>query len=244
MTIISRIKNAIKKNNLSFYELRHHKKKSDDIYSMAVLQSLLIGYPYIPFNGGALRPFCITYILNEIVINQRQRVLEFGSGISTILMARLIKKNKLDAKIISIEHNEAWAETLKEYLDNEDLLKFVTIIRVDLKDVTTSKGTVNWYDFNVLTFALKEKKFDLVIIDGPPANTSKLQYSRFPALEKLEDILTSDFCIVLDDVNRKGEQALVEFYKQKNRNVTYKIVSETLGVFRNRDKFSPIPIRY
>ncbi|WP_298236987.1 class I SAM-dependent methyltransferase [uncultured Algibacter sp.] len=211
---------------------------------MAILQSLLVGYPYLPLNGGALRPVCIAYILNEITINQRNNILEFGSGISTIMMARLLKKNKLNAKIVTIEHNEVWAKNLKDYLKNEELLQFVEMVRVDLKEITTAFGVVNWYDYGKVSIALKEMKFDLIIIDGPPANNSKLKYSRFPALDKLEANFKSDFCLVLDDVNRKGEQELVEFYKEKNNHVNYTVISETLGVFRTIDKFNPIPIHY
>ena len=43
MNITSIIKKAISDNNESSLELKHHLKKSDDIYSLALLQSLLIG---------------------------------------------------------------------------------------------------------------------------------------------------------------------------------------------------------
>ena len=244
MNFISRIKNAIKNNKKFGIELKHHGKKSDDIYSMSILQSLLIGYPYLPFNGGALRPVCIAYILNEIIINQRQQIIEFGSGISTIMMARLVKKNKLNAKIITLEHNEEWAKILKNYLEAEDLLNYVEIVHADLKEITTSLGTVGWYDYDKVLVAIKGIKFDLIIIDGPPANNSKIKHSRLPALEKLKDNLESDFCMILDDVNRKGEQELVEFYKERNKNIKFTLVSETLGVFRTTNKFNPIPIHY
>ncbi|WP_100615116.1 class I SAM-dependent methyltransferase [Confluentibacter citreus] len=244
MNILSKIKNVIRNNNKTYTELKHHIKKSDDIYSLAILQSLLIGYPYLPLNGGALRPVCIAYILNEIIINQREHILEFGSGISTIIMARLLKKNKLNTKIITIEHNEAWAKILKKYLEDEDLLQFVSVIVVDLKEIMTSKGHVSWYDYDRLSTAIKDMKFDLIIIDGPPANNPKLKYSRLPALEKLEGNFRNDYCLILDDVNREGEQEMVRFYRRKNNNIHYSVISGTLGVFRTKSKFNPIPIHY
>lgn len=244
MNIISKIKKAISNNNRSSIELKHHLKKSDDIYSMAILQPLLLGYPYLPFNGGALRPVCIAYILNEMIINQREHILEFGSGLSTIMMARLIKKNKFNTKIVTVEHNEEWAKILKKYLEDEDLLQFVNIVRVDLKEIITSLGNVCWYDYSKVSNAIKRMKFDLIIIDGPPANNPKIKYSRLPALEKFKDNFNSDFCLILDDVNRKGEQEIVEFYRENNNNVSYSVISETLGVFRTINKFNPIPIHY
>jgi len=244
MNFIKKIKKAISNNNTSSAELKHHLKKTDDIYSMAILQPLLFGYPYLPFNGGALRPICITYILNEIIINHRQSILEFGSGLSTIIMARLIKKNKLKANIITVEHNEEWAKILKKYLEDEDLLQFVKIVRVDLKEIDTSLGAVYWYDYYKVSNIIKEMKFDLIIIDGPPANNSNIKFSRLPALEKLDNSFKSDYCLVLDDVNRKGEQQLVDFFRERNPKSNYHVISGTLGVFRTMNNFNPIPIHY
>jgi len=230
--------------NKSTRELRHHSKKADDIYAMNILQPLLSNLPYLPFNGGALRPICMAYILNEIIINQREMVIEFGSGLSTIVMARLIKKNKLNTRVISIEHNENWASILQSYLENEGLQGFVEIVTVNLKETETPLGPVKWYDYDTFLPVISDKKFDLVIIDGPPADREKIKYSRFPALFKLENNLADDFCLMLDDANREGEQDLVKYYRDRNEAFKYTLVSETLAVFRKTVDFNPIPIYY
>src|SRR5690606_36365313 len=72
---------------------RLNKFFSEDILSVNFLNTLMNGYPYLPFSGSSLRPFCLNHILNDIVINNRKHIIEFGSGISTILIGRLIKKN-------------------------------------------------------------------------------------------------------------------------------------------------------
>ena len=225
-------------------ELNHHSKKADDIYAMEILQPLIIDLPYLPFNGGSLRPLGIAYILNEIIMNQRKMVLEFGSGLSTVLMARLIKKNNLNVKIVTVEHNKQWATIIEGYLINEDLLGYVDIIQADLKEMETSLGKVNWYDYETVLKGVENKKFDLITVDGPPANGKKIRYSRFPAFIKMKDFFEEDFCLIVDDANRKGEQKIVKAIKKIRPDLHYTMVSETMAVFRKISSFNPIPLKY
>lgn len=225
-------------------ELKHNSKKADDISSMAILQPLLTGLPYLPFNGGALRPMCIAYILNEIIINQRKMILEFGSGLSTILMARLIKRNNLDVKIVTVEHNKEWAKIIEDYLKNEDLLQYVKIIQADLNEMETPFGKVNWYDYQTVLKNVEDKKFDLITVDGPPANGKKIRYSRYPAFTKMSDFFEEDFCLILDDANRKGEQKIIKSFMKTHPDLHFSLVSETLAVFRKTNTFNPIPVHY
>ncbi|WP_029035033.1 class I SAM-dependent methyltransferase [Salinimicrobium terrae] len=225
-------------------ELKHNAKKSDDTYSMAILQPLLINLPYLPFNGGALRPMCIAYILNEIIINQRKMILEFGSGLSTILMARLIKRNNLGLKIITVEHNKEWATVIDRYLKNEDLQQYVKIIQADLKEIETPLGKVNWYNYQTVLSGIENKKFDLITVDGPPANGRKIRYSRFPAFTKITEFFQEDYCLLLDDANRKGEQKIIKSFQKFHPDLHFEMISETLAVFRKTNSFNPIPIQY
>ncbi|MDZ4149256.1 MAG: class I SAM-dependent methyltransferase [Flavobacteriaceae bacterium] len=244
MQIASKLKSFIKEIKSKNLELVNHSKKADDIYALTILQPLLNGLPYLPFNGGALRPICLAYILNEIIINQRRMILELGSGLSTILMARLIKINNLKAKIISVENNYNWSIIIKNYLEKEDLLQYVEIIRADLKTLDTKLGQVQWYDYSLVSKSTTGCKFDFVIIDGPNANTETIKYSRVPALFKFKDKLEEDYCIVLDDSNRKGEQEIIRLFRNENKDINFSLVGETLAVFRKNLNFNPIPIHY
>src|SRR5690554_6024531 len=124
---INRITNETVKQNLGYQ----------------ILQPLMIGYPYLPYNGGALRPFNISFLLNDIIINDRKIVVEFGSGISTILISRLIKRNNLNCQLISIESNLDWKEQLTRILKDEDIHNNTTIINAPLKEITTPFGKNN-----------------------------------------------------------------------------------------------------
>src|SRR5690606_38250097 len=63
-------------------------RRLEDVHALIVLQPLLVGHPVLPLTGSALRPHCLTHLINDILINRRRRILEFGTGLSTILLAR------------------------------------------------------------------------------------------------------------------------------------------------------------
>ena len=56
----------------------------------------------------SLRPFVLVSLLNEIIINKRNTIIEFGAGISTIMPGRLSKMNNLSTVIVSVKENFNW----------------------------------------------------------------------------------------------------------------------------------------
>lgn len=219
-------------------------QKSDDIYAMSILQPLLSGKDYLAINGGALRPFCLAYILNEIIINKRKSIIEFGSGISTILIARLIKENGLPVSFVSVEHNIEWIEVLNKQLKRENLTDFVKIEHINLVDQNTEIGKVLSYDSKSILNITAGNKYDLIIVDGPPANTSKIRYSRYPVFLNLRKNLFNEYCLIIDDANRKGEKEIINRYKNSYPKLEFSLVGKTLGVFRSSLSFNPIPLYY
>jgi hypothetical protein len=45
---------------------------------------------YLPWSAGTMRPAVFVTVCNDIVLNDRRRIVELGSGISTVLLARLL----------------------------------------------------------------------------------------------------------------------------------------------------------
>lgn len=209
---LKKIFNDFQKSNL---ELKHHQKKSDDVYALSILQPLLQDFPYLPFNSTAVRPVVLSYLVNEIVINNRKSIIEFGAGISTIVMARLLKKNNITAKIVSIEHDPEWVAKLRDLLLQEKLNDFVELIEAPLKEIETELGIINWYDRDILNSKFNALRFDLLVVDGPPGHSSRNKFSRYPAFTEMEKYLNDDCCIILDDVNREGEYKISEILKDK-----------------------------
>lgn len=217
--------------------------KIDDIYSFGIIEPLLTGHPYLPFNGGALRPMGLAYILNEIIINNRKSILEFGAGITTIMIARLIKQNNLNLSFYSVEHNSNWIKTLKTLLSAEGLNVYVNFIHAELT-APNSESNANWYDTKRIENHIKDITFDLVIVDGPPANFPEIEFSRMPVLEFLKKRLDHNFCIFIDDANRKGEKKLISEFEKRFSNNISNFIGKTFFVSYSHTLFNPVPLHY
>lgn len=238
---MNRIKRKLKSFFNSNAELnRITNETTKQSFGYQILQPLLIDYPYLPFNGGAIRPFNISLLLNDIIINDRKLIVEFGGGISTIIISRLIKKNNLDCELISIESNLDWRNQLTDILEKEGISDKTTIVHAPLKEVKTPFGNDNWYDFDDTVF--KSKKIDLVIIDGPPAFLEELKHSRYMAVPKVYKHLADNFMIYLDDTNREGEQ---EIMKQWELDYDVKFIHQgsNYSIYMNHDSFGTIPFQ-
>lgn len=236
--------NFLAKRKEQRYKIDIFSKREEDILAFSFIQPLIGSFPLLPFNSSSLRPFCLAYILNEILINKRKKILEFGSGLSTILIARLIKKNNLDLEFYSFEHDGAWADYIDENLSKEGLTSCVKLIKAPLKAVSTDLGEINWYDSETVYKKIKEIKFDLLIIDGPPAYLDVIKYSRYPAMFLLKKNLAKDYCILLDDAQRIGEKEISLKFIKSNPDVNFSVVGQTLAVFRSTIKFDPSPFNY
>lgn len=204
-----------------------HKLSTDnliikDIYSQSSLSSLLNDYPYIPVTNSSVDYHSLQIMINDIVINNRKNIVEFGSGISTILIARLIKINQLNAMIYSIDDNEDWLTLIDQMLRKENLSSFVKLIHAPLERMDSlekiNKYALPWYSTKILNTNLQNVKIDMVFIDGPMAYSSDIQYSRYPALFYLQGKLEEKCSVFLHDCNRIAEQDIInEWSKALNQ---------------------------
>lgn len=215
--------------------------KIEDIYSLNLLQSLLTEYAFLPFTNAALRPFCLAHILNDIVVNSRQSIIEFGSGLSTILIGRLIKRNKLNARLLSVEHNQGWANVLNGIVENEGISNVIEIIHAPLEKSKLAAAGNLWYDLQVLDKKTAGKKFDMAIVDGPPAWQKGYEMARYPALAYVYDKLHEKFAVYLDDANRAGEKSVLELW-QKEYGHAFTISGGTLAYFYAGESYHTEPM--
>ena len=206
------------------------KKYIHDIYSKAFLNNLselkLIQHEllntqrlaplfnnYIPWTSSSMSPSAIVTILNEIVINSRECVVECGSGISTLFIAKIF--NELgNGHIYTIEHDQTWIEVIENILKREGLDKFVSIIYAPLVSTDVSLDKSQWYNTQPINEKLSDKEVDLIIVDGPPGHKKEIMYSRYPAVPYLKNFFADSFTIILDDCNRIGESEIVTRWEE------------------------------
>lgn len=217
--------------------------KLDDAYCLNLLQPVINNYPFLPFTGSSLRPFCLAHILNDILVNQRQHIIEFGSGISTILIGRLIQKNNLKAEVLSVEHEKNWADELDSIIRSEQLDQFITILHAPLTKCALHPQNSQWYDLKILKSRIEKKKFDMVIVDGPPAWQEGKELARYPAFPFIKNNLSEKYSVYLDDANRNGEQMVLQMW-QKKYGIKFSITGHTLAFYYHGHSFYTEPFVY
>lgn len=192
---------------------RYGARELNDLKALHVLAPL--GGPYIPWNAIAMRPAGVVAILNEIVVNARSRVVECGAGISTLYIARLLRDH--GGHLHSVEHDEHWAAFIAAQLHREGLGEHATIIHAPLEQTPFAWGTAeaSWYGARALEQVTAGEPIDLLVVDGPPGFSAGHEHARYPAVPALREALANDYAIILDDINRRGEQEIVERWQRE-----------------------------
>jgi predicted O-methyltransferase YrrM len=179
----------------------------DDLCALQALRSL--EGRYLPWSAGAMRPSGLVAILNEIVLGSRERIVECGSGISTVYIARLLAER--GGRLISIEHDPAWARFVEGELAAEGLGDKAEVVRAPLEPHPLSLDGSDWYPRRATDHAVESLgSIDVLVVDGPPADRPEIERSRYPALPVLSEALAPNAVLILDDANRSGEARVLE----------------------------------
>ena len=90
--------------------------------------------PYLPWGSGAMRPAGLVVVCNDIVLNERRRIVELGSGVSTVLLARLLAQGSTaGARLAAIEHDARWARWVAGQLAREGVGDDVVVVEAPLR---------------------------------------------------------------------------------------------------------------
>ncbi|WP_018915556.1 class I SAM-dependent methyltransferase [Vreelandella zhanjiangensis] len=164
-----------------------------------------------PLRGWAASPDFLLKLHSHILNTRPYNVVEFGSGASTIVIADALRQNGV-GRLLSMEHSQFYANQTISSLRSECLNSWVDIRISNL--VAWNGFHINeradmkpsmWYQKELLTDV---QNISLVVVDGPPASTC--QYARYPALLALENHLSDDVQIWMDDASRKEEKVICQ----------------------------------
>ena len=174
--------------------------------ALEVLRPLLDAGGYLPWSEWALRPAALAAVCNEIVLADRREVVELGSGVSTVVLGRLLGQRA--GRLSSVEHEPAWAGVVRGLLEADGLGDAVRLIEAPLEPHPLALDGAHWYSEAGL--AALPDDIDLLLVDGPPGNEAGIERSRHPALPVLGERLGRGAMVVLDDAERPGEQGVLE----------------------------------
>jgi predicted O-methyltransferase YrrM len=167
---------------------------------------------YLPWSIYSLKPTDVVRVLNEIVVYQKSCILECGAGISTYYIAKILRDR--GGHLYSLEHDQQWANVIQELLEKSHLSPFVSMISVPLREAKFGIDGCFWYDEQLISHQLSGLKFDLLLVDGPPAADTAQMYARYPAVPTLKEFLAEDCTIILDDVDRPGEREIISRWEK------------------------------
>jgi predicted O-methyltransferase YrrM len=180
-----------------------------DREALEVLRPLLDAGGYLPWTEGALRPAALVVACNEIALGERGEVVELGSGVSTVVLARLLRER--GGRLTSLEHDPHWARFVDEQLEREELAGVATLIQAPLEPHEAALDGAGWYSASAV--AAIPSEIELLLIDGPPAGEGA-ERSRYPALTVLAGHLAASAVVVLDDAARTGEQDVLRRWQE------------------------------
>lgn len=177
--------------------------RSASAYSMAALQPL-IGDQYLPWNHYSVTPDLARQVCNEVVINRRFSIIEFGSGLMTVILVALARNLDLPLSIASVDEDERWLETVQGMIGDTGpaSLELIQAPLVEYAGDSPFDNPFSWYD--PASLAGIEQSVQLGIVDGP----ARTGADRWPAMPWLQERLAPGCAVVLDDVHLSGIRAI------------------------------------
>ncbi len=174
--------------------------REEDLHAWHVLCPLLVQGGYLPWTTGSMRPAGLVAVCNEIVHGARTRIVECGSGVSTVVLARLLCERHAGGRV-ALEHDRHWAALVRDHLRREALDTIARVLHAPLQ------GEPPWYGLAGLDEVPDE--VDLLLVDGPPACDPGHGTRRAPALSRFAERLIVGAVVVLDDISRPGEREVI-----------------------------------
>lgn len=134
-----------------------------------------------------------------------QSVVETGSGISTVWLGHALRELG-GGHLTAFEHDPLYAERTRAQLRKHGLQAWCRVIDAPLVDASTTDGPwpPGWYDLSQWS----PEQIDLLLIDGPPGADGPL--ARDPAYRVFAPHLGPGALVVVDDIDRADEQAMVD----------------------------------
>lgn len=130
-------------------------------------------------------------------------VLEFGSGISTLVMAKALESS--GGYVYSLEHEERWLEHAQEKCRNAKITNCQIILAPIVEAKFPGVAPYRIYDFQKVPL----QKFGLVFIDGPPGFLPE-HPGRRGTFYACWPYLAPHATVILDDADREGEQLAIK----------------------------------
>lgn len=200
-------------------------QQSQDIQDLQFIQSTLdLRRPLPYFTRWSSSPALAAQLIGVIQVYKPERVLELGSGVSTVVMAMALRDQE-SGHVTSVDHDPVYAAKTRRELTAQELAAWASVHDAPLVPTNTPRGSVPWYDISQLSDL---DMIDLLVVDGPPRKSCK--DARLPAYEVLKDRLAPGAIVVLDDTVRADESNSVASWLAAARENGVRVIPSRKGV--------------
>ena len=175
-------------------------------------------------NGWAVSSDFMLYLVKLIDMNDYDLIIEFGSGSSTLAIAKTLanlapsRKDKPPVCFASFDHLKQFYQQTQALLEHAGLGDFVQLHLAPLADYTAPNGNhYPYYNCQTILAALAQKHAKkplrlLVCVDGPPGSTAK--HARYPAGPMLISCFKgANIDLLMDDAARTDEKEIISLWK-------------------------------
>jgi hypothetical protein len=174
-------------------------------------------------HGWPISPDLALYLIDLLENTDYDIVVEFGSGTSTLLLARTLtrlasrRRGRPPVRLVAFEHLEHYYTQTSDLLQKAGMLDTVHLVLAPLETYTAPDGRSYPYYccHDTLSDAANRQPVTdiqiLVFVDGPPEPTGK--HARYPALPAvLAHFKGAKIDILLDDYIREDEKEIVRLW--------------------------------
>ncbi|MGL4885820.1 MAG: hypothetical protein ACRC4V_05635 [Aeromonas veronii] len=211
---------------------------------VAIQQYLTHGDGITGFHGWPISPDLGVFLLERLRERQYDVIIEFGSGTSTLLMAKALQafnllKDGESKHILTFDHDTYYFEKTQNLLASHKVDSLVDVRLVPLKEWSDQTGNYRYYSCHDALTELAgrlqgSRKRLLVLVDGPPGNTCP--NARYPAVPFMSDLMAChEIDWILDDANRLEEKLSAGLWKKSwlNNDIRFEdeIIKNEKGMF-------------
>lgn len=188
------------------------------------IQSFLNHGERLPgMHGWPISPDFALYLIELIDSNDYDLILEFGSGTSTVLIAKTLARigrlhhGKPATVQVAFEHLEQYHAQTLDNLKQSQLAEAVQLVLAPLQPYQAPNGkTYSYYSCHatmteVIQLLPATDLKVLMVVDGPPAATGP--HARYPAVPAvLAELKSARIDILLDDYIRDDEKEIAQLW--------------------------------
>jgi predicted O-methyltransferase YrrM len=191
-----------------------HYRQSE--YYAQLIKLLDLKAPIPATRSWAASPDVLLTLLELAQSSKPARILDLGSGMSTLVLAHSAPQST----VISIDNSAEYAGKTSRLLATHGIAN----VDIRIAPLTPHSSGVDWYDLSKLGDI---SSIDLLFVDGPPG--SKNPKARHPAIAECVAKLSPRAIVVIDDAGRDGEKDMAHEFAKALPNHTLEFLSHEKG---------------